>query len=146
MPSFPKQFKVPSLDPKTQEAMRPYTEMLDFFFRLIWGDIKKQEEVDYTKEVGETETGNTVIGEVHMAGSMTPDLTGVYVCDLGDPLYNGQRTYSLTKFLQTWWIWWDTASSRWYLSYAKGAKTGYRWYTADTDLAATWTAEGGVLS
>lgn len=146
MPTQPKEFEPRELPAEQQKQLLPQTKLLDFFFRCIWSDLKKLEETNYTKEVGESETGDTIIGRVIMAGTMTPDLTGEYVCDQGDPLYNDERTYSLTKFTQTWWIWWDTATSRWYLSYAKGSKTGYRWYTTDTDLAAVWTPEGGATS
>jgi hypothetical protein len=148
MPMQPKEFEVRDLDPKMAGPMRPYTKLLDFFFRCIRADIEKLEGIDYEDLLSrlkvKVETGNLVIGKVDMEGTMSPDLTGRYVCDLGDPLYNTKRTYSMRKYQQDWWIWWDSSTSRWYLSYAKGAKTGYRWYASDLD--ATWTAEGGVLS
>lgn len=147
MPRMPKQFKVPSLTGELPEKLRPYTEMLDFFFRCIRTDLEKLEGVDLEdllKQVKfKAETGNTVVGFVTLSGTMTPDLTGVYGCDLGDPLYNNERTYLLRKFNQDWWIWFDASSNRWYLSYAKGQKTGYRWYASE--LTDTWTPEGGVL-
>jgi len=148
MPRLPKEFKVPGMPADMAAQLRPYTEVLDRFFRYIRTDLEKLESIDYEDLLSrlkvKVETGNLVIGRVTFSGTMTPDLTGDYVCDLGDPLYNGERTYSLRKFQQDWWIWWDTSSSRWYLSCALGAKTGYRWYASD--LEDTWTAEGGALS
>ena len=144
MPRMPKQFKDPKLSEKTKADLQSYTEQLDFFFRCIRTDLEKLENVDWQDYIDNLKftTGQTVIGYVTLAGTMAPDLTGTYGCDLGDPLYNGQRTYLLRKFNQDWWMWYDSSTGRWYLSYAIGTKAGYRWH-ADA-LAGTWTAEGGV--
>lgn len=146
MPRLPKEFKVPGMPADMAAQLRPYTEVLDRFFRYIRMDLEKLEAIDYEDLLSKlkVETDNLVIGKVDLSGTMSPDLTGRYVCDQGDPLYNTKLTYSLRKFQQDWWIWWDTSSSRWYLSCALGAKTGYRWYALD--LEGTWTAEGGALS
>jgi len=54
MPRLPKEFKVPGMPADMAAQLRPYTEVLDRFFRYIRMDIEKLENIDLSQKINDT--------------------------------------------------------------------------------------------
>ena len=54
MPRLPKEFNVPGMPADMAAQLRPYTEVLDRFFRYIRMDIEKLENIDFSQKINDT--------------------------------------------------------------------------------------------
>lgn len=133
-------------------AMNTHYYLLAGVYEAAWGDEKLEWDGSYW--YGYDSAGVKVfrgtdgdasnlptgwLGMITVTGTLSPDVTGEY---LYDSEHNSEPVYTLNKLGVDWYVWYDTGSTRWYLTTEIGTISGFRWYCAT--LAGSWTAEGGV--